>query len=58
MGNFYQSKLDICLPWKERMPLFKVYYIYNIASDISTITGTIIKIVLEIRSDDSVSPEN
>ena len=47
MGAFYKNQLNIDLSWKDRAAIFSPGYIFDIISDLLTITGTVMKINLD-----------
>lgn len=49
MGQFYHHQLKLPLTWWERRSLFSTWHYVNILSDLFIITGTVIRIVLELN---------
>ena len=50
MRTFYKTQLGIDLSWSDCLPIFSRGHIFNIFGDLITITGTIMKIILDYSS--------
>lgn len=53
MGSFYRNELKLPLSWWDRRPLFSLWHLFNVISDLVIIAGTLLKILLNFNVSDT-----
>ena len=49
MGSFYRNELKLPLSWWDRRPLFSLWHLFNVISDLVITAGTLLKILLNFN---------